>query len=236
MKVIRGTRAPAIAALGAMLMLGVGAADAPASGWEDLTGYYVAVAGGVDGCPALFGSTFDPRKLCGTDLGAGWSPVGAEDVHVCPSGRTVADSVLFSRPITVAEDVVPKLTPALATTFVHSLFSRDCADRSRFLTDLRPLSTTLMSGVSAEGQWSFSVPGRGGGVFTVIAIDRDVLSVSVSDDDGMPDSATVLRIVQSAVHRFQNPRPFAGPFAQVIVPASVAPSGSDPEMLGPQPR
>jgi hypothetical protein len=222
MQVIRGTRAPFLAAACALLMIGAGTADGVEPGPVYPTFYYVQVAGGVDGCPAVAGSTFDPRKLCGADLGIGWRPVGARDLHLCPPGPAVFDAVLTSGPITVSEDIMAKPTPAWAVASVLIAAEGDCPAASIFAGPPRELPATAIAGTSAEAQSMRTFPRSGAAIATVMAIGNVVVAVAVSDDDGVPDNATVLRIVDAAVHRFRNPRPSGGPFPLIMTPAPVA--------------
>jgi hypothetical protein len=224
MKVIRGTRAPALAAACAMLLLGAGAADSPEAPLVLLVRFSSApvVAGGVDGCPALAGSTFDPRELCSTDLGAGWVPVGAEDVHVCPPGPSALGAALSSSALNVNERIITEADPAAAIALVRARTS--CAVASRLFGESRKLPAIAIAGTTDEAQLVIDLPGLTAGVTTLIAMGNVVISVGVSDDEGVPDSATVLRIVNLAIHRFQNPRSSGGPFPPVMVPTSAIPS------------
>jgi hypothetical protein len=221
MKVIRGTRAAALAAACAMLIIGAGAADAPATEF-----YYpvyflssvgggtdAAVEGGVDGCPVVAGSTPDPRELCRADLGAGWTPSDVPFAQLCPPGPIVFGGALHSGTLVVTELRAPEPDPASAIADVRARVRCYLNSTSALLGPSRKLPATAIPGTDAEGQLVIDRFDYGVETKTILAIGPVVLILSVSDDSGVPDSATVMRIVNAAIHRFRNPRPF------VTVPA-----------------
>jgi hypothetical protein len=226
MQVIRGTRAPFLAAACALLLIGAGTADSPIAVPYEVVYFtsLVPIVGGVDGCPAFAGSTFDPRSLCAADLGISWNPVAARGLHLCPPGPSVEDVVLSSGPITVSEDITAKLTAAAATAFAANVTTSDCAADVAFAGEPRKTAPEAIAGTTFDAQSARSFPRGGGGIFTAMAIGNDVLTVGVSDDELAPDNATVVRIVKAAVHRFQNPRPSGGPFTPTTTTTVVSPT------------
>lgn len=228
MQVIRGTRAPFLAAACALLVIGAGAADSPVSAPYYIVTFSFAplVAGGLDGCPVLAGSTFDSRKLCAADLGVDWDPVGARDVQMCPTGPAIDDAVLSTGSLTVNEDIVTTLNAVVARGFVVTIATADCAAAAVLFGEPRKVWTAATAGTSFETQSVRTFPRGGGAILTAMAIGNVVLTVGVSSDERVPDDATVLRIVDAAAQRFNNPRPSGGPFAPassrvpVVSPAS----------------
>lgn len=228
MQVIRGTRAPFLAAACAMVVLAAAGADgSPVSVYYTYVTFSSAppVAGGVDGCPALAGSTYDPRKLCAADLGVDWNPVGARDLQVCPPGPTHDDAVLSTGPMTVSEDIITKPSAALAAMFVHNTETlMQCAAAVDLFAEAGELPSTAIEGSTAEAQLMLSSPVGDSAIDTAVAIGNVVVFVGVSEVQGVPDDVIVLRIVNSAIQRFQNPRPYGGPFSPVTASTSVSPT------------
>lgn len=228
MKVLRGTRWPALAAACAMLIIGAGAADAPFA--PAYATYYLSrpVEGGVEGCPALAGSTFDPRELCAADLGDGWIPVDAVFLQACPPGPIIYGAVLVSGTVNVSEHIISEPDSASAIADVGTHVSCDLKLRSKLFGPFRKLPAISVPGTAAEAQLAIDLPGGGAGITTVMAIGDVVIAVGVDDDGGAPDRATVLRIVNSAIHRFENPRSFSGPFPRVLPSTSAVHSAPPP--------
>jgi hypothetical protein len=226
-QIIRGTRVPFLAAACAILVLGASAADSPVVELVTVQAYISLappVAGGVDGCPALAGSTFDPRMLCATDLGSGWIPVDASFVQLCPPSPFTEGAVLEAGTLTVIERTFPEPDPASAVADVRSRLSCDLSPSFKAFGTNRELPAIPIPGTTAEAQTIADLSYGGVEIMTIAAIGPAVLEVGVAQDAGRPDNATVTRIVNSAVQRFQNPRLFAGPFSSISAPGSAAAS------------
>lgn len=221
MQVIRGTRAPFLAAACALLMIGAGSADAVEPPSVNFTFRFVPISGGPDGCPTPAGSTFDPRELCATDLGAGWYTIGTVFVQLCPPAPTVTGGVLATSNMDVAERIHAEPDPASAVADVRARVTCALDPRFSFIGVSRELPAVAVSGTAAEAQVITDLSGGGVEVSTIVAIGSSVLAVGVADDVGPPDNAVVLRIVNSAIDRYRNPRPFGGPFAPVVGRAPV---------------
>jgi hypothetical protein len=219
MKVVRGTRWPALAAACAMLIIGADAADGSGARWSYLVTFVSPPVGGVDRCPALADSTFDPRELCAADLGNDWTPVGVRVLPVC--SRTFVDGASLTNKTTeVDEYTVAEPNSATALAYVRARVS--CTLNSRLPQATRKLPAVPIAGVVAETQLRSYFPG-GGGISTFVVVGSVVLSIDVSGAE-QPNDASALRIVNTAIHRFQNPRPYGGPFAPLASPAPALPS------------
>jgi hypothetical protein len=219
MQVIRGTRAPFLAAACAMLIMGAGAADSPTATTEFyLSAYFTSPsAGGPDGCP-VSPETFDPRELCSADLGADWSPIDAQVLQICPPGPTIFDGVLENGTLSVLQRITPEPDGASAIAAIRDRVQCDVNMKSKFFGRSRELPVIAIPGATAEAQVVTDAPrGIGGGeIRTIVAIGPYMVTIGVSAYGRLPDDATVLRIVDAAVQRFQNPRPSGGPFAPVV--------------------
>lgn len=208
-----------------MLLLGTGAADSPVTEWYTPTVYFSSpIAGGVDGCPVLAGSTFDPHELCAADLGADWTPVGVAVAQVCPPSALVGGALIENATMAVYEHIVTEPDPGAAVALVRARVSCALSSRSRLFITSRKLPVVPIPDTLAEAQLVISFPYGGPEIETLVVIGNVVLAVGVSDYEGVAGSATVLRIVNLAIHRFQNPRSSGGPFAPIIVPVPPVPS------------
>jgi hypothetical protein len=231
MKIFQGTRLPFLAAACAMVIIGAGSADGTGSGLSYILTFVSPPVGGIDGCPALAGSTFDPRELCAADIGKDWTPVDVRVLPVCSrafvAGATlldkatevrtfVAGATLVNKATEVDEYIVTEPDSASALTYVRARVS--CILNSALPQATRKLPAVAIPGVAAETQLRSYFPGGGGGISTYVVLGNVVISIDVSGD-GQPNNATALRIVNTAIHRFQNPRPYGGPFAPVASPA-----------------
>jgi hypothetical protein len=226
-QIIRGTRVPFLAAACAMLILGASAADSPVIELVTAQAYISLappVAGGVDGCPALAGSTFDPRMLCATDLGVGWTPSYATFVQLCPLSPFTEGAVLATGTSTVIERIFSDADLASAVADVHARVSCALGPISKAFGTNRELRGIVIPGTTAEAQVIADLSYGGVEIMTIAAIGPAVLEVGVAQDAGRPDNPTVTRIVNSAVQRFQNPRPSGGPFPPVTTTTFVDPS------------
>jgi len=224
MQVIRGTRAPFLAAACAMLIIGAGSADAAQPQWVYATAYFVSpTLGGPDGCP-VSPVSFDPRELCSADLGAGFVPLDAEFVQVCPPGPNVVGVALVSSTVSVIERITPEPDAASAIAAARARLTCALNTKSKLFGPSRELPAVAIPGAATEGQLVTDLRGGGAEVRTIVAIGPDMLTVGVVGDEGMPDEATVLRVVNAAVQRFHKPRPSGGPFPSVTTTTFVNPS------------
>jgi hypothetical protein len=221
MQVIRGTRAPFLAAACAMLIIGTGASDSPAATTEfylSASAYFISPnGGGPDGCP-VSPSVFDPRELCSSDLGADWFPVYGQVLQLCPPGPTVFYGAIQNSTMTVIERITTEPDEASAIAVIRDRVRCVLNTKSEILGATRALPAIAIPGTTAEAQVVTDAPRdmRGGEVATLVAIGPDIVGIGVSAYGSLPDTATVMRIVDAAVHRFQNPRPSGGPFAPVV--------------------
>jgi len=162
--------------------------------------------------------------LCATDLGGGWSPTDAPYVQVCPPSGFAIGVVLATSTTSVIERALPESDPASAVADVQARVNCALGPSSAAFGESRKLPAIAISGTSAEAQLIRELSFGGVEIETIAAIGPAVLVVGVVGDAGQPDAATVLRIVDSAIQRFQNPRPYGGPFTPVTAPTSAAPS------------
>jgi hypothetical protein len=204
-----------------MLMIGAGTADAVEPPSVNFTVLFVSIAGGPDGCPTPAGSTFDPRELCAADLGTGWYAIGTVFVHLCPPAPTTTGGVLATSNMEVNEGIYPEPDPPSAVADVRARVTCALDPRLRFVGVSRELPAIAISGTAAEARVITDLSDGGVEVNTIVAIGSSLLTVGVAADGGPPDDATILRIVNSAIDRFRNPRPSGGPFAPVMGTAPV---------------
>jgi hypothetical protein len=205
-----------------MLIIGAGASDSAATTLYPTGAYFLSVASGDDGCPLLSGAGLDLRELCADDLGSGWTPFGVVDVQMCAPGSIALGDGLVSGTVYVYEHIVTEPDTASAIAYMRARVTCDLKGGSKLRGTLRELPLVAIPGAAGEAQLVFDLPDAGGGIGTLVVIGNFVLTVSVSDDAGVPDSATVMRIVNTAINRFQNPRRL------VIVPAPGSGSRSPP--------
>jgi len=220
-KIFQGTRLPFLAAACAMLIIGAGTADGSGSDLSYMISFVSPPVGGPDGCPAGAGSTFDPRELCAADLGKDWKPRVTSVPEAC-SHTLVDGAMLANKAMEVDEYVVTEQDSASAVAYVRARAS--CVLDSRLPQATRKLPAVAIPGAVAEIQLRSDFPYSGGEIATFVVLGNVVLYVDVSGDE-LPNNATALRIVNTAIHRFQNPRPYGGPFAPVASPAP-APASS----------
>jgi hypothetical protein len=207
-----------------MLILGASAADSPFIELVTAQVYLSSappIVVGADGCPALVGSMFDPRMLCATDLGADWVPAEAALVQLCPPSPLAEAVVLANGTSTVFERVVQDADPASAVADVQARVSCAVGPNSKAFGTNRELPALVIPGTNADAQVIADLSNGDVEIMTIAAVGSAVLEVGVAQDAGRPDNTTVLRIVTSALQRFQNPRPSGGPFAPVMGTASV---------------
>jgi hypothetical protein len=209
-----------------MLIIGASAADSPAVASEPYSiAYFTSTVAGPDGCP-VSPSTFDPRELCSADLGADWVPLNAQVLQVCPPGPTIFYGVIRNSTLSVLERITSEPDEAVAIATIRDRVHCDLTSKSELLGVSWELPPIAIPGAAAEAQVATdALRGSGGEIRTLVAIGPDIVAIGVSAYGSLPDNATVMRIVDAAIHRFQNPRPSGGPFAPVVVPASgVSPS------------
>jgi len=223
MQVIRGTRAPFLAAAAALLMIGTGASDSTAAATTESysIGYPTSTVAGPDGCP-VSPATFDPRELCSADLGHDWYPLDMQVLQICPPGPSAFYGVVQNSSLIVFERITSKPDAASAIAAIQARLRCILNTKSKFFGTPRALPAVAIPGATAEAQVVTDARDmRGGEVATLVAIGPDIVGIGVSGYGSLPDSATVMRIVDAAIQRFHNPRPSGGPFAPVTVPEPV---------------
>jgi hypothetical protein len=131
------------------------------------------------GCPTTFQFQipYEPRDLCGQDLGPGWSPVLVVHRPVCsqPSGATVAQDVpdgfgFVKNGLVVTDTVTSVPDPRQAIARVNAIYKRDtaCGQYSARLYDPRHGLVALSGTTGTAHTWIWAQ-----------ATDRSVVEVWV---------------------------------------------------------
>ncbi|HWF42520.1 MAG TPA: hypothetical protein VN683_10590, partial [Acidothermaceae bacterium] len=180
-------------------------------------GYPTSMVAGPDGCP-VSPATFDPRELCSADLGHDWGPLDLQLLQICPPGPTAFYGVIQNSALIVIERITTEPDEASAIAVIRDRVRCVLNTKSKLLGPSRALPAIAIPGATAEAQVVTNAPRDmpGGEVATLVAIGPDIVGIGVSGYGSLPDNVTVMRIVDAAVHRFQNPRPSGGPFAPVV--------------------
>ena len=147
-------------------------------------------------------------------------PIEAGFALPCPPPTIVATPVLVSGTLSVGERISAERNPPLAIAHLHACVSWHLASTSNAVA-LRELPAVALQGTGAESQLVMNFSDGMVEISTIVAIGSAVLTIEMTDQSGHVDNATVLRIVDAAVHRFQNPRPSGGPFASIVSRAPV---------------
>ncbi|HEY3923500.1 MAG TPA: hypothetical protein VGL75_03000 [Acidothermaceae bacterium] len=163
-------------------------------------------------------STFDPRELCSTDLGAGWVPLERQVLQICPPGPAAFYGVIQNGTLGVIEHITSEPDDASAMAAIQDRVHCVLTTRSKLLGASRQLPAIAIPGTTAEVQVVTDARRglRGAEVATLVAIGPDIVGIGVIAEGSLPDNATVMRIVDAAIQRFYNPRRSGGPFAPVV--------------------